>query len=93
MNLTTTLTTTQVILTSTLLGLLLAWMATFAVLALRSYTRDTAQHEESAANFPPVTPAPTSLQMIAISPATPLPAQTAADEYSNTGEMETFLIG
>ncbi len=93
MNLTTTLATTQVILTSTLLGLLLAWMVTFAVLALRSYSRDTAQHEESAANFPPVTPTPTSLQTIAISPATPPPAQVVADEHSNTSEIGAFLIG
>jgi hypothetical protein len=99
MDATTTL-STQLILTSALLGFLVAWMVTFAVLALRSYARDAAardavaaQNEESANNVTPASSTPAPLQMMAIPPSTPNPVQTSADRRGNTGEMEAISVG
>ncbi len=88
----TTLTATQAILTSSLLGFLLAWMVTFAVLALRSYAKDAARREESASAYPVVNSAARPLQMMEIPPSTPNPVQASMDGRGNTGEMEVVSL-
>ena len=80
------LTTTQVILIAALLGFLLAWMVTFAVLALRSNTSDELNSGELTDSFNslPVNHASTMLHMIA-----PIPSATGRQD---TGEMEKITI-
>jgi hypothetical protein len=100
MDATTTLTATQVILNTTLLGFLLAWMVTFAALALRSYIRDMAareaaqQREESEHYFfPPVNTAPATMQGVSRPTPAPQQAQTAPGERGNSGEMDVATVG
>ena len=95
MDATTTLTATHVLLTGTLIGFLLAWMVTFAVLALRSHPTDAMQSEESTSftNSLPVTSAPTSMQVIAIPTTSSPPVQATVDKHGNTGEMEVVSVG
>lgn len=95
MDATTTLTATHVLLTGTLIGFLLAWMVTFAVLALRSHPTDAMQSEESTTftNSLPVTSAPTPMHVIVL-PTTPPPlVRATTDERGNTGEMEAVSVG
>ncbi len=80
-----TMTSTQIVLVCTLLGLLLAWMVTFAWLALRPTPEKKARREEfavrSTSSQPlPVTPAPSRLRMIVS-----VPAQTAAMKHGQDG--------
>ena len=91
MDATTTLTATHVLLTGTLIGFLLAWMVTFAVLALRSNTSDSFKSGDLAnsSNSLPVNNASTMLHMIATQP---IPVQRAASRQ-DTGEMEKVTIG
>jgi hypothetical protein len=95
MDATTTLTVTHVLLTGTLIGFLLAWMVTFAVLALRSHPTDARQSEESTSftNSLPVTSAPTSMHVITLPTTPPPPVQATTDERGNTGEMEVVSVG
>ena len=95
MDASTTLTATQVILVCTLLGFLLAWMVTFAVLALRSHPTDAMQSEESTSftNSLPVTSAPTSMHVIALPTTPPPPVQATIGEHGNSGEMEVVSVG
>ena len=95
MDATTTLTATHVLLTGTLIGFLLAWMVTFAVLALRSHPTDAMQSEESISftNSLPVTSAPTSMHVIAIPTTSSPPVQATVDKHGNTGEMEVVSVG
>ena len=82
------LTTTQVILIAALLGFLLAWMVTFAVLALRSNASDVSDSGELSAssNSLPVNHASTMLHMIV-----PKPVQGASGRQ-DTGEMEKITM-
>ncbi len=95
MDATTTLTATHVLLTGTLIGFLLAWMVTFAVLALRSHPTDAMQSEESTSftNSLPVTSAPTSMHVMTIPTTSSPPVQATVDEHGNTGEMEVVSVG
>jgi hypothetical protein len=95
MDATTTLTATHVLLTGTLIGFLLAWMVTFAVLALRSHPTDAMQSEESTSftNSLPVTSAPTSMHVIVLPTTPPPPIQSAIGEHGNSGEMEVVSVG
>ena len=85
------LSTTQIILIGALLGLLLVWMFTFAVLALRSNTSDSFRSGDLAnsSNSLSVNNASTMLHMIATQP---IPVQHAASRQ-DTGEMEKVTIG
>ena len=80
------LTTTQVILIAALLGFLLAWMVTFAVLALRSNTSDELNLGELTDSFNslPVNHASTMLHMIV-----PIPSAAGRQD---TGDMEKVTI-
>jgi hypothetical protein len=80
------LTTTQVILIAALLGFLLAWMVTFAVLALRSNASDVSDSGELSAssNSLPVNHASTMLHMI-------VPVQGATGRQ-DTGKMEKITM-
>src|SRR5437868_2344035 len=71
------LSTTQIILIAALLGFLLVWMVTFAVLALRSNTSDSFKSGDQAnsSSSLPVNNASTMLHMIATQP---VPVQGAA---------------
>lgn len=82
------LTTTQVILIAALLGFLLAWMVTFAVLALRTKTSDVLNSGEptDSINSLPINHASTMLHMMV-----PIPVQGAAGRQ-DTGEMEKITI-
>lgn len=95
MDATTTLTATHVLLTGTLIGFLLAWMVTFAVLALRSHPTDAMQSEESTTftNSLPVTSAPTPMHVIVLPTTPPPPVRSTTDERGNTGEMEAVSVG
>ena len=85
------LSTTQIILIGALLGFLLVWMVTFAVLALRSNTSDSFKSGDLAnsSNSLSVNNASTMLHMIATQP---IPVQHAASRQ-DTGEMEKVTIG
>jgi len=85
------LTNTQIILTGALLGFLLVWMVTFAVLALRSNTSDSFKSGDLAnsSNSLSVNNASTMLHMIATQP---IPVQRATGRQ-DTGEMEKVTIG
>jgi hypothetical protein len=91
MDASTTLAITQTVLAWTLLGFLLAWMVTFAVLALRANPTSTIELEElptSAHSFP-VTTASTSLHVIATQPvAVPF----SQGNHDNSGEMDTVSM-
>ena len=80
------LTTTQVILIAALLGFLLAWIVTFAVLALRSNTSDVLNSGEQTDSIDslPVNHASTMLHMI-------VPLQGAAGRQ-DTGEMKEITV-
>ena len=88
MDASTTLTATQVILVCMLLGFLLAWMITFAVLAFRSYATDADMPEglTSPTHSNPVTSAPTMLQVIA---SQPVSVEAEFKRHDTSGEMET----
>jgi len=91
MDASTTLAITQTVLDWTLLGLLLAWMATFAVLALRANPTGTIKSEELPTptySFP-VTTAPTSLHVIATQPVA---ASIGKRSHDNSGEMDTVSM-
>ena len=85
------LSTTQIILIGALLGFLLVWMVTFAVLALRSNTSDSFKSGDLAnsSNSLSVNNASTMLHMIATQP---IPVQRASSRQ-DTGEMEKVTIG
>jgi hypothetical protein len=95
MDATTTLTVTHALLAGILIGFLLAWMVTFAVLALRSHPTDATQSEESTSftNSLPVTSAPTSMHVIALPTTPPPPVQATIGEHGNSGEMEVVSVG
>lgn len=91
MDASTTIAITQTVLDWTLLGFLLAWMVTFAVLALRTNPTSTIKAEElptPAYSFP-VTTAPTPLHMIATQPAA-LPVGKRS--HDSSGEIDTVTI-
>ena len=91
MDISTTLAITQTVLDWTLLGFLLAWMATFAVLALRANPTSTVNSEElptPAYSFP-VTTAPTPLHVVATQP-TAFPVGKRSHDTS--GEVETVTM-
>jgi hypothetical protein len=91
MDASTTLTTTQAIFDWTLLGFLLAWMITFAILALRVNPMNTMKSEElpTPARSFPVTTAPTSLHVIATHTTQPIPVQVGQVSHDASGEMGT----
>ncbi len=95
MDVTTTLTATQVLLTCALLGFLLAWMVIFAVLAFRSHPTDAMQSEESSLHTHSLstTSAPPSLHVMTIPQTPPLPVTAVIDEHGNTDEMKIVSIG
>ena len=91
MDASTTLTITQTILNWTLLGLLLAWMITFTVLALRANPTNPINSEElptPAHSFPIVT-VQTSLHVIAAQPAA---VSVVKGSHDTSGEMGTVPI-
>ena len=95
MDATTTLTVTHALLAGILIGFLLAWMVTFAVLALRPHPTDATQSEESTSftNSLPVTSAPTSMHVIALPTTPPPPVQATIGEHGNSGEIEVVSVG
>lgn len=89
MNASTTLTITQAILDWALLGFLLAWMITFAVLALRVNPTNTMNSDElptPARSFPAAS-APTSLHVIATHTTQPIPVQLRQVRHDTSGGM------
>ena len=77
--------TTQMLLVWTLLGFLLAWMVTFAVLALRSKSPNMVRLEDlptPAETFPAVS--------AAMAPHMPVsqPAQVGTNRHDTSGEMK-----
>ncbi|TMD62006.1 MAG: hypothetical protein E6I91_16895 [Chloroflexi bacterium] len=94
MDASTTLTITQAILDWALLGFLLAWMVTFAVLALRANPTHTMKSEElptPARSFPAAT-APASQHVIATHTTQPMPVQVGQVSHGTSGEMGTVPI-
>ena len=91
MDVSTTLAMTQTALDWTLLGFLLAWMVTFAVLALRANPTNTVNAEElpTPAHSFPVTNAPTSLHVIATQPDT---FPVGKRSHDTAGEMDTVTM-
>lgn len=82
--------TTQIILVWTLLGFLLVWMVTFAVLAFYPRSKGTRRVEDGTIrpkSFP-VTPASKVLHVISSSPVS---TQFEADRH-NTGEMKAITV-
>ena len=93
MDASTTLAITQTVLAWTLLGFLLAWMVTFAVLALRANPTSTIKLMDEELPTParsfPVTTASTSLHVIATQPvAVPF----SQGNHDNSGEMDTVSM-
>ncbi len=88
MDVSTTLAITQTVLAWTLLGFLLAWMVTFAVLALRANPTSTIKLEElpTPARSFPVTTASTSLHVKATQPV------ASKENHDNSGEMDTVSM-
>ncbi len=94
MDASTTLTITQAILDWALLGFLLAWMVTFALLALRATPTNIMKSEGSstpARSFPTAT-APTSLHVIATQTTQPIPVQVGQVRQDTSGEMDPVPI-
>ena len=86
MDASTTLTITRIFLDWTLLGFLLAWMVTFAVLALRANPTSTLKPDElptPAYSFP-VPAAATSLYVIATEPVA---VSSGNGSHDTSGEM------
>ena len=82
---------TQTVLDWTLFGVLLAWMVTFAVLALHANPTSTINAEElptPAYSFP-VTTAPTSLHVVATQPAA---FPVGKRSHDTSGEMDTVTM-
>jgi len=94
MDASTTLTITQAILDWALLGFLLAWMVTFAVLALRATPTNTIKSEElpTPARSFPIAAAPTSLHVIAVQTTQPIPVQVGQVRHDTSGEMDPVHI-
>ena len=90
MNGSTTLTTTQILLVWTLLGLLLTWLIIFTVLAFRSSTREKVEADElptPSRSFPALT-APATLHVITASPVgvpMPVAAGTGIESSNDAG--------
>ena len=68
---------TQLVLILVLLGFLLTWMITFAILAIRPWSRKNIKLEDQPSQPMPVISAPTILQVIA---SQPLPTQVRAGQ-------------
>lgn len=91
MDASTSLIITQTILDWTLLGLLLAWMITFTVLALRANPTNLINSDELPTpvhSFPIVT-APSSLHVIAAHPAHPVAVPIGNGSLGTSGEIGT----
>ena len=90
----TTLTITQTILDWTLLGFLLAWMVTFAVLALLATPTNTTKSEElpTPARSFPIAAAPMSLHVIAAQSTQPIAVQVRQVRHDTSGEMDPVHI-
>lgn len=91
MDASTTLTIIQAIWDWTLLGFLLAWMVTFAVLALRATPTRSEELPTPARSFP-IAVAPTSLHMIAAQTTQPIPVQVGQVRHDTSGEMDPVHI-
>ena len=92
MDASTTLTIARTILDWTLLGLLVAWMITFTVLALRSNPTKPINSDElptPAHSFPIVT-VRTSLHVIAVQPAA---VPVVKGSHDTSGEMGKVPLG
>lgn len=93
MNGTPLLTTTQLLLVWTLLGLLLTWLIIFAVLAFRRPKSDTFEPDDRptpSRSFPAVS-APATLQIMTSPPAgvpRPVAAMAAVESSSDAGHFQ-----
>ncbi|GAC1623055.1 MAG: hypothetical protein NVS4B7_14420 [Ktedonobacteraceae bacterium] len=87
----TTLASTQAIVIWTMLGLLLAWMVIFAVLAFRPHRMELDQQDSWAtpSNSFPVTTASKVLHGIAFQTTT---QQIETVRHNTTGEMEAISV-